>query len=237
MQDEVTKHTKKIYDTAKDKKHSFAEKAKEIIVEVCIIVFAVTLSIWLHSWSEQRHEQQEVREFLRGLKNDLKEDVKQIEENKKVATTLDSNFTFIMNLKKQPASAGDTTIGHRLYYDLRTTRPQLGRYEGFKSSGKIGTIENDELKQNILTYYQQTAPALADGEELVNSLELKMLDQQMDQLDNQDQHNIRSFVTHGKIKGLLIVVSYNLKVNIGKYNDALTQAKKIITQIDKAEKE
>jgi hypothetical protein len=237
MQDEVTKHTKKIYNTARDKNHSFTEKLKEIIVEVCIIVFAVTLSIWLHSWSEQRHEQQEVREFLKGLKGDLQADVKQMEANKQVATTLDSNYTFIMNLKKQPASAGDTTIGHRLYYDLRSTRPQVGRYEGFKSSGKIGTIENDDLKQNILTYYQQTTLDIASGEEFINSLELKMLDQQMDQLDNQSQQYIRKFVTQGKIKGMLIIATSNLKRNIARYDNALTQAKKIIALIDKTEKE
>jgi len=31
----------------------------------------------------------------------------------------------------------------------------MGRYEGFKSSGKLETIEDDSLKQKILSYYQQ----------------------------------------------------------------------------------
>ncbi|HEX7458437.1 MAG TPA: hypothetical protein VF301_08385 [Ginsengibacter sp.] len=38
MQDEVTKHTKKIYDTVKNPKHTFGEKVKEIIIEIFIIV-------------------------------------------------------------------------------------------------------------------------------------------------------------------------------------------------------
>ena len=59
MQDEILKHTKKIYNEIKSQKHSFGEKAKEIIIEILIIVFAVTLSIWLHSWSEERHQQKE----------------------------------------------------------------------------------------------------------------------------------------------------------------------------------
>ena len=49
MQDEVTKHTKKIYDTVKNPNHTFGQKVKEVFMEIFIIVFAVTLSIWLHS--------------------------------------------------------------------------------------------------------------------------------------------------------------------------------------------
>lgn len=49
MQDKILKHTEKIYNEIKIQKHSFGEKAKEIIIEILIIVFAVTLSIWLHS--------------------------------------------------------------------------------------------------------------------------------------------------------------------------------------------
>ena len=52
MQEEIVKHTEKIYKTVKSPKHSVGEKIKEILIEIFIIVFAVTLSIWLHSWSE-----------------------------------------------------------------------------------------------------------------------------------------------------------------------------------------
>ena len=70
MQDEVLKHTEKIYKTIKNKKHSLKDKLKEIIIEILIIVFAVTLSIYLHSWSEHNHQEKEVTEFLIDLKSD-----------------------------------------------------------------------------------------------------------------------------------------------------------------------
>lgn len=41
----IIKHTKKIYNTAKEPKHSLDEKLKEIFIEIFIIVFAVSLSI------------------------------------------------------------------------------------------------------------------------------------------------------------------------------------------------
>ena len=64
MQDEVSKHTKKIFKTMSNKKYSMPEKLKEISIEILIIVFAVTLSIKLHEWSEHRHQQKEVKEFF-----------------------------------------------------------------------------------------------------------------------------------------------------------------------------
>ena len=83
MQEEVKKHTKKIYKTMTNKEHTLGEKSKEIIIEIFIIVFAVTLSIWLHSWSEHRHQQEEVAVFLGNLKNDIKNDIKNIDIEKK----------------------------------------------------------------------------------------------------------------------------------------------------------
>jgi hypothetical protein len=230
MQDEVTKHTQKIYKTVRDPDHTFAEKVRDIIVEVCIIVFAVTLSIWLHSWSEHRDDQKRANEFLTGLKHDLTADIKLLEENKTVAVNINSNFIFLSSFKKQAATPGDTTINHHLYFSTRVTRPQIGRYDGFKTSGKLETIENDSLKQNILTYYQQTIPDLVDGEDYTNSLQLRILDLQ---IDKDERMPIRDFVTSIKVKSLLELGTENFGVNIQRYNCALAQAKKIIAEIDR----
>src|SRR5574337_561359 len=100
MQDEVAKHTKKIYRAWKSPQHSVAEKIKEIIIEIFIIVFAVTISIWFHNWSDHRHEQDEVMEFLRGLKGDLTEDIRQLEANKNVIANLDSSYSFLFSIEK-----------------------------------------------------------------------------------------------------------------------------------------
>src|SRR5579859_2655931 len=100
MQDELTKHGLKIYKTMADRKHSFGEKLREILIEIFIIVFAVTLSIYLHSWSEGRHEQQEVKEFLRGLRGDLADDIRQVRENRRLIDKCNTNFNRAYLLKK-----------------------------------------------------------------------------------------------------------------------------------------
>jgi len=41
--------------------------------------------------------------------------------------------------------------------------PNSGRFEGFKSSGKIGTIENKDLQNNIMDLYQENIPNLINS--------------------------------------------------------------------------
>lgn len=235
MQDEVVKHTKKIYDTIKNHKYSAGEKIKETVIEIFIIVFAVTLSIWLHSWSDHRHEQKEVNEFLIGLKNYLNQDIQLLETNRSSSSKLDSNFNFMLTFKNNRVAdtVKDVLINQHLSFDLRVTRPNIGRYEGFKSSGKMGTIQNDSLKENILKFYEQTIPDLVYAENYVNLLQSKILDLQ---LDKSDKMPISNFATSEKMQSLFGFGVHNIKVVIVRYDNAITQAKKIIAEIDKQTK-
>ncbi|MEO6547678.1 MAG: hypothetical protein ABIN94_06745 [Ferruginibacter sp.] len=72
---EVIKHTKKIFSVWRSKDHGWWHKAKEFIIEIAIIVFAISLSGWFHNRSEHQHQQQDVKEFLSGLKKDLTSDI------------------------------------------------------------------------------------------------------------------------------------------------------------------
>lgn len=232
MQDEILKHGKKILHTLKEHQMSLREKIKETILEIFIIVFAVTLSIWLHGWSEERHSQKEVREFLKGLQKDLAQDILLLQKNRATIAALDSNFNFIRSLHLGNSSISDSDITSRLYYYIPVTRPNIGRYEGFKSSGKIGNIKNDSLKQNILVFYQQTIPGLVYGENFVNGLQMKILDLQMDKIEH---GSVREFVGSGKIRALFSLGAYNFEGNLAEYGRAISQAKTIIAQIDAGE--
>jgi hypothetical protein len=232
MQEEVAKHTKKIYGAIQNPGHTFWEKVKEVTVEILIIVFAVTLSIWLHAWSDNRHEQAETHEFLQGLKSDLAKDIRIIDENKQTIIHVDSNFTFLRTLNDNHNidTASDHLINHYLDFELCTTHPNIGRYEGFKSSGKIGTIENDSLKQNILVYYQQTIPGLNDIEDIANSFQTRIMTMQIDEIDRM---SARALAKTFKMRALLEYATGNLEAEIRTYDQAQQQAKKIIALIDR----
>ncbi|MGH2665336.1 hypothetical protein [Flavobacterium sp.] len=226
MQDEILKHSRKIYKSAKDTKHTFWEKAKEILLEVCIIVFAVTLSIWLHSWSEHKHEQKEANKFLIGLKNDLKGDIEILKSNKNSSIELNSNYKFLQNVSK---SQSDSIIGpHTTFYMLGTAFNNA-RYEGFKSSGKIETIENDSLKNAILLYYQQTIPNLTTGINYLNSFQLEQL---KDSQNSPDSLSLYTYYNSKKLKSMLHNIEYNAEQSIFSFDKAINQAEKIMETID-----
>jgi len=227
MQDELTKHGLKIYKTMADRKHTFGEKLKEIIIEIIIIVFAVTLSIYFHSWSEDRHEQKEVKEFLRGLKIDLSEDIRLIRHSRNNIAKVDSNFSIAYALNK--GQKPDSIVHHYFQYLEMITHINNARYEGFKSSGKVGYIGNDSLRENILVYYQQTIPGLARNEEFANMLQQKLLDFEIEK----SNISINDWLANPKTKSFLQLATNNLGNSLDSYDLATQQAKRLITQIDK----
>jgi len=94
-EDEIAKHTKKIYKIAAEKDHTFWHKVKDIVIEIAIIVFAVTISIWFHNNSEHRHQQEDVKTFLLGLEKDLTSDIAEMQNDKQSYEMQRAAFTYI----------------------------------------------------------------------------------------------------------------------------------------------
>lgn len=222
MQEEINKHSRKIYKAVKNPKHTVGEKVKEIIIEIFIIVFAVSLSIWLHSWSEHRHEQKEANKFLKELKEDLNADIKLLEENKNTATMLNNNYKFMLSLKKDKVN--DSLIGPHTTFSLLGTSFNVGRYEGFKSSGKIGTIEDDKLKNKILSYYQQIIPNLISSVNFINAEQLKIIDTDAGNLALYDVY------TTQKMQSKYANLQFNTNSLIKVYEEAIKQVNEIIIE-------
>lgn len=162
---EVTKDSKKVYKIWNSKEYFSWHKLKKIVIEIFIIVFGVTLSIQLQSWNEHKHEQQQVKTFLLGLKKDLQADItdlKRINDFYKDATV---TYTFLSNLEKDKVPNRDTLEKASSFINSNIfLRPHKSRFSGFSSAGKLLTIENDELVQAILHYYESTLPQVASSE-------------------------------------------------------------------------
>ena len=230
MHDEITKHSKKIYESVKNQKQSFGEKLKDILVEIFIIVFAVTLSIWLHSWSEQRHEKSEASDFLVDLKGDLISDINSMQLSKQtLAQNLDS-FVFVESLTREKIdSLNKNKISYGFHAVIGTTKINSGNYEGFKSSGKIGYIENKELKKDILKYYQDESPSVLEVEKISASQVLKITDL-IAEYAGQD---INSLFLTPKFKAMIATFRSYAGGNLKAYDEAITLAEQIISEIDR----
>jgi molybdopterin synthase catalytic subunit len=160
-EDEIAKHSRKIYKTWFNKDLGIWHKISEFLIEITIIVFAVTISIWFHNLSEHKHQQEEVKQFLTGLKADLSQDIKEMENDMESYQKQGAIFTYIGRLKKNQWPSKDTLNANiNWLYNTTALNPNDGRFQGFKSSGKIGTIENDSLQNDIMDLYEENIPAL-----------------------------------------------------------------------------
>jgi len=160
-EEEIAKHTKKIYKFWTSKEHSLWHKIKEFLIEIFIIVFSITVSIWLHDKSEHNQQQKEVKEFLLGLREDLLSDLNEMNGDKASYVSQGKLFNYITSAKPHGSLSFDTLYKYRKFL-YNTTRLQQndGRFEGFKASGKIGFIEDEKLQNDIMDLYQENIPSL-----------------------------------------------------------------------------
>lgn len=156
---EIAKHTKKMWALMADGGLGVWHKVREILLEIIIIVFAVSLSIWFHSLGEHRHEQAQVKSFLLGLKKDIQSDIAQAKDVVAYHHESDQQFAYLASLA--PDAAPDREPFNKAYLHINTNDflvPRLGRYQGFKLSGKMTNIENEALLEKIVNQYEYDIP-------------------------------------------------------------------------------
>lgn len=232
---EVIKHTKKMNRIWNSKSHSFWHKTKEISIEIIIIVFAVTLSIWLHEKSEHSHQQKMVKEFLLGAKRDLENDILEMEDDKESYEVAKLAFNYFTNLKLTGKMNHDSIkYFSNWVYNSSELMPNNGRFEGFKSSGKIGNIENTELQNDIMDFYQENIPVLLTS----TSVWVKKQDKLHDLLDKNLKKVSDSTTNISEI--FMSVEGHNLCRRLTfiteiteRYEYCINKAHKIITEINK----
>lgn len=162
---EIADHTKNVIDIVADQEHDKWHKLKEIGLEIAIIVFAVSLSIWFHSIGEHRHEQQQVRSFLLGLKRDLRADINQLYIIQNQDQNLEDKLRFLAQLKpNSEVKEEEFDQAYALIAKKTNFNPQNSRYEGFTSSGKLITIENNVLLERLTKLYQNYLPQVKQAE-------------------------------------------------------------------------
>jgi hypothetical protein len=165
---EVIKHTKKASRIFRSDS-TLVHKVKEFLLEIFIIVFAVGITIWFHDMAEHRHQQGEVKEFLIGLKNDLSNDVTEMQADKAGYRHQQAAFHYFGFMKADDVGTSDSL---KKYTNAIFNKVELiqnnGRFEGFKSSGKIGNIENKRLQNDILDLYQELIPSVLNATQWYN---------------------------------------------------------------------
>ncbi len=236
MEDEINKHAHKVYHKMKDKNTPFFEKVKEVAVEVAIIVFAITVSIWFHNLSEKQHQRKEAREFLLGLKDDLQNDIKEMESDKESYSRQEQGFVAISNLKYGQLINKDSLqkyYRNNVFFGTTFLIPNNGRFEGFKSSGKIGTIENTSLQNDIMDLYQEDILSLMASTKPYVETKGKFVTfyQKSHRLLSDSTSNIQTIMSSDEAKNYANNLSFTGEIR-ERYQNCINKSKKIIAQID-----
>lgn len=230
MQEEVSKHVRKIHSVAKSKRLSIRNKITDILIEIFIIVFAVSLSIYLHGWNEHRKEQKEVKVFLANLKEDLEKDIKLFEYDKQVYLKVDSIYQKMLALTQKDLEAYDKRNG-KLQFAIQgfSNKYSSASYEGFKSSSKLGLIENESLKKQILLYYQNNAQTILEVEHTFNESSINTFDQFMRMASKSNKATYLDPEFRMRIDFLRLLIENNVSLY---ESNAINPAKKIVKMID-----
>ncbi len=140
------------------------EKVKKAVTEVFIIVFGVSISIWLNDERAYFVQQRDVKAFLQGLKSDLTYDIAEMNKDIMSYQGQKATFEFISSIKKGGKIERAEFVKHDDWL-LSSTRlfQNNGRFEGFKSSGKISSIEDPQLQTAIMDLYQEDIPILLNS--------------------------------------------------------------------------
>jgi hypothetical protein len=239
MEHEIIGHSKKALRVLKNTEMTFWEKVKEIAVEILIIVFAVTFAAYIERAREHAKEQSEAKEFVLGFKEDLKNEIKHLKESKNAMDTMNKSYSSIIKLKEKDIDSLEKKHAKTTFYIPRfNSHPVNGRYDGFKSSGRIQTIEDDSLRNNILTLQEQDLPFIDFSENVFNGNQKRLEDLLINSSNtlNDKPANVIKLLASAKGKFILdFALNYATSVTKG-YDGAITDAEKIISRIDKVYK-
>jgi hypothetical protein len=169
------------------------------------------------------------------LKSDLKADIKQLDSAAKTYHDSDANYAYLSSLP--PGSPPDVEKFESAYIRAYTNQyfiPTMSRFDGFKASGRLNNIEDEELLNDILELYQNKLPQIrysehgwATGQERL----ITYLDQTID--DGDDLARRYSLIVSPKGKRILKqAVTYpQLYARYGNFTEL---AQKIVKKIEAA---
>jgi hypothetical protein len=235
MEKEIKDHAVKAYKTMKDPKLKFWHKAGEIGIEVAIIVFAVTLSIWVHDISDHNHEQKDVKSFLLGVRQDLKSDLIQMQDDTAAFTGAGLTFTYITTDAQGFKLSNDSLHKYQNFLSNVTTFVgNDGRYQGFKSSGKLGNIEDDTLQNDIVELYQGIIPSILASTNSYNQRKEALFTffNQNLKRTGKGTNNLVEVLANNEAINICSTLTYVKEINT-RYKSAIKRSKKIIAEIDK----
>jgi len=226
MEHELRKHIKNVVTETLNRKKSIWKRIADIALECLIIVFAVSFAVFMERQREHKHEQKEASEFLKGLEIDLKNDIAEMKNDRKAYVGMVIAYNYFS--KKEKPNLDSSKIYVQRIGDVIELVPNIGRYEGFKSSGKMNTVENSELRNMIHDLYEETLPAL-----LKNTTSFNNRRGEDEKLFVEYDFDIDKVANNRYFKSYASMHKWECNAIVRRYTKAIEEAEKILQLIEK----
>lgn len=211
------------------------ERLKKSLLEVLVIVFSVLLATWLENLRQRNEDQAVAREFLLGLRGDLLSDIAEMKTDIRSYQKTRLGFKYFGSLSTTGSWNPDTISKYRyIFYNTTELLPNNGGYEGFKSSGKMYSIENRKLRTEILDLYQESIPLLLKSTELFieKKRRLAVYFEDNQRLKKDGTSNDQDLILSPKIQNLCNGLTYIDEI-VDRYDRSISLSESIISTIEK----
>ena len=238
-ENEIVKHVEAAYKALQQPNTNWLHKLKEVLIEIAIIVFAVSLSIWFHNWSDSLHERKDEREFLLGMKTDIQADLENARGDSGFYATQLYRLGYIQRVAVgQPLSPDSLKAYQGVFFSNTNLEPHISRYEGLKGSGKLGIIENPDLRNNIINLHEEAIKhaEILDGyyTDYVNRLGNFVQEHASLSPDYKSILNSEDLLHNSQMRFLMVYGTSFLSSNVMSANDTcIVRCQHLISQINK----
>jgi hypothetical protein len=236
MSEHLVKHTRKAFSIFRVKNNmNWKHKVSELLFEVLIIVFAVSVSLLLERWREKAIEHEQEKEFLVGLREDLSHDIDEIRGDSSAYSFGLKAYNFF--IRSAGTYVPDSAQYYFYVYSFSTLQPNVSRFEGLKSSGKLDIIENHELRQEIIRLYEEKFPIVIMNTTFhLNTTQQPLMDyvdHQVDFKSSKDRNeSLSKVLSQTYPQNIFAIRKLYIREIIRRYHEASVTARKIIKLID-----
>jgi hypothetical protein len=167
-EEKIIKHAENAIHVLENKEKGWKRKILEFGEEIIIIVFAVSITLMFHNLNDAHRERRIEREFLSGLRDDLRGGASNLEIGiKEFQSTIDYYDTVWNQITTNKINARFIDENSGKLINTSYFVFDDGRFEGFKFSGNLRLIENQQLLKHIMSLYTVSIPFEVDADKNV----------------------------------------------------------------------
>jgi hypothetical protein len=133
-----------------------ADSLQQALIELTLIVVGILIALFLDGWWEDRNERDAERAALAEIARDLVGDAEEANIGLKTYGGYRDFGVWWDQHRGQDLDAATVEPMFALLAPIHLYQPQSASYVGLRSSGRLGIISNDELRADLVRYFEHS---------------------------------------------------------------------------------